>query len=181
MNYFKKLRIKIGNYLLNRKLKKRNYKPVICNLKSARKIGIVYDSLSEDDLSAIKKIEKFYLSLHINIELLGFSNAKLIKDNLIGDNQRHYACTKDFNWLFQAKSELLKEFISKDFDILINLYTHDEFCIEYIIMSSMAKFKVGPSHLNKQMHDFMIDGGNKKNNIIYLNEQISHYLNILNN
>ncbi|MCW3786907.1 hypothetical protein OM075_10540 [Marinilabiliaceae bacterium AAT] len=180
MNYFKKLRIKIGNYLLNRKLKKRNYKPIICNLKHAKKIGIIYDSLSNEDLSAIKKVEKSYINQNIKVELLGFSNAKIIQDNLIGDNNHHYVCIKDLNWLFQPKSELLKEFIAKDFDILINLYTNEDFCTEVIVRSSYAKFKVGPAHLNKNMHDLMIDGGEKKNNILYLNEQISYYLGIIN-
>jgi hypothetical protein len=181
VNYFKKLRIKIGNYLLNRKLKKRNYTPVICNLKNANKIGIIYNTLSEADLSAIKKIEKSYLNQNIKVELLGFSSSKTIKNNLIGDINHHYICLRDFNWFFQAKSNLVKEFIIKDFDILINLYTKDEFCIEYIIRSSYAKFKVGPAHLNDIMHDLMIDGGAKNNNIEYLNEQISHYLTLLNN
>ncbi len=179
MNYFKKLRIKIGNYLLNRKLKKRIQTPVICNLKNAKSIGIVYNSLSDQDINAIKKVEKAYQN--INVELLGFSNSKMLKDNQISDQKHYFICLKDFNWLFQPKSELLKEFISKDFDILINLYTKEEFCIEYIIRSSYAKFKVGPAHLNQQMHDLMIDGGEKKDNILYLNEQIDHYLSIINN
>ncbi len=180
MNYFKKLRIKISNYLLNRKLKKRIQKPVICNLNNAKTIGIVYNSLSEQDLSAIKKVEKAYLNLNVNVELLGFSNSKALKDDQIGDQKHHYACLKDFNWLFQPKSDLLKDFLSKDFDILINLYTNEEYCIEYIVRFSYAKFKVGPAHLNKQMHDLMIDGGEKKDNILYLNEQIDHYLSIIN-
>ena len=95
------MRIKIGNYLLNRKLKKRNYKPVICNLKNAKKIGIIYDSISNEDLSAIKKIEKSYINQNIKVESLGFSNAKIIQDNLIGDNSHHYVCIKDFNCYFK--------------------------------------------------------------------------------
>ncbi len=181
MNYLKKLRIKIGNYLLNRKLKKRIQTPVICNFKNAKSIGIVYNSLSENDLKAIKKVEKAYRNLNLEVELLGFSNSKNLKDNQISDQKHHFICLKDFNWLFQAKSHLLKEFISKEFDILINLYTIEEFCIEYIVRSSFAKFKVGAAHLNPQMHDLMIDNGEKKDNILYLNEQIDYYLNILSN
>lgn len=181
MNYLKKLRIKIGNYLLNRKLKKRIQKPITCNLQNAKSIGIVYNSLRDEDVSSIKKIIKTYQNRNIKVDLLGFSNSKKIKDDQIGDKNNNFICLKDFNWLFQAKSELLKDYISKEFDILINLYTQEEFCVEYIIRSSLAKFKVGPAHLNKQMHDLMIDSGERKDNILYLNEQIDHYLSIINN
>ncbi|MCW3807241.1 DUF6913 domain-containing protein [Plebeiibacterium marinum] len=172
------MRIRIGRYLLNRKLKKKNHTPVICNLENAKHIGIIYNAMSAKDMEAAKKIEKFYLSKNINVETLGFSNSKVLNETLISDQRHYYIGLKDYNWVFQPKSDMLKDFISKKFDILVDLYTLDDFCIEYIVKTSESKFLVGAAHINPQMHDFMIDCGNRKDDVTYLGEQINHYLSV---
>jgi len=179
--FLKKLRTRIGRYLLKVKLNKTKRTVLICNLNKAKTIGIVFNAESGSDYELVKRIEKDYLKNNIKIEILGFTNKKQNNDNLIGDKSHHFINIKDFSWLFQPKSEILKTFINNKFDILINLYPEDIFCIEYIIMASNSPFKVGGAHLNSEMHDLMIDVGDKKDDLGYLIQQINHYLSLLNN
>ncbi len=175
------MRTKIGSYLLSKKIKQLNLKPVVCNLKQAQKIGLVFNAHSDKSIKAIKGIEKYYLDKNITIETMGFSHTKHLNSMLIGDKNHHYVCLKDFNWFYKPKNPLIKDFMDKRFDILINLFTENDFPVEYMVCASQANFKVGSAHLNNKMHDFMIDIGNKKDDITYLASQINHYLNILNN
>ncbi len=181
MNYFKKLRIKIGAFLLKLKLRKVKHDTIICNLTQAKYIGIVFNSLSENQIKVVKKVETYYHSKNINVETLGFCNLKKCNETHIGDKNHHFVSLLDFNWFFQAKSEILKNFINKEFNILINLYNEDEFPLEYILKTSNAGFKVGSANTNNEMHDLMIDVGKRKDDIEYLSEQMNHYLNIINN
>ncbi len=181
MNYFKKLRILIGAFLLRRKLKNIKRTPIICNVDNAKSIGIVFNSSKKEDMASIKKLETMFKQKNIPFEVLGYIPSKHKPDELIGDSHHHYICLNDFNWLFQPKSELIHQFIQKDFDILIDLYQEDEFPIEYILKISQARFKVGCAHVNNELHDLMIDVEKKKDDATYLSEQILHYLSMLNN
>ncbi len=181
MNYIKKLRIYIGAFLLKQKIKNKKRTPVICNLKQAKDIGIVFNSANKNDIKTIKKFESFCKQSNIKLDILGYCNEKKSEDTLIGDSNHHYINVKDFNWFFQPKNSLIEHFSQTPYDILINLYQEEEFPIEYILKCSIAKFKVGCSHLNNAMHDMMIDVTKKQGDSDYLYEQIMHYLDILNN
>ena len=180
MNYIKKIRINIGSFLLKQKIKNRKQKPVAINLNQAKKIALVFNATIENDRQTVKKLEAYFSELKIKVETLGYSNLKPNGDTLIGDNMHHYIHINDFNWFYQSKNESLTQFIQTEFDILIDLYQDEEFAITYILESSNAKFKVGCAHLDKGLHDLMIDVSKKKGDSTYLAEQIKHYLTILN-
>lgn len=174
------MRNKISKYLLKRKIKKLNIKTVSCNLNQAKKVGLIYNAHNINNINALREIEKFYLDKKIDVETLGFAHTKHLSDMLIGNAKHHYVCLQDFDFFFLPKKHLIDSFLNNKFDILINLYTHNHYTLESLVCLSKAKFKVGSAHLNSQMHDLMIDVGDKKEDINYLSTQINHYLSILN-
>nr|WP_075589997.1 hypothetical protein [Labilibacter marinus] len=151
-----------------------------CNLKQAKSVGLIFNSTIEKDRQTIKKIESDLKDLNIKVEVMGFSPLKPNGDTLIGDTNHHYIGIKDFNWFYKPKNELIAQYTNNSFDILIDLYQEEQFEHEYILKTSLAKFKVGCAHLDKGLHDLMIDVGDKKGNSVYLSEQINHYLSVLN-
>lgn len=174
------MRIKIGAYFLNQKLKSLNIKTIACNLNQAKNIALVFNADSSNDVNALKIIEKYYRDKKIQVQTIGFSNSKHLNETFIGDKTHHFVCLKDFNWLFLPKKYLQETFLNNKFDILVNLYTQNTIAAEYLVRCSKAKFKVGSAHQNKQMHDLMIDTGDKKDDIIFLSNQVNYYLGILN-
>ncbi len=171
----------MGAFMLKQKLKKKKRTPVICNLKQARDIGIVFNSTIDNDRQTVKKLESFFKELKITVEVMGYSNRNKNGDTLIGDSHHHYLYANDLNWYYEPKGDTVDHFMQTPFDILIDLYQDEEFPIEYILKMSNAKFKVGCAHLDKGLHDMMIDVSKKKGDSAYLIENIKHYLSILNN
>jgi len=181
VNYFKKLRIRIGAFLLKQKLKKQKRTPIICNINQAKTIGLIFNCTIDADRQTVRDLESFFRQSNKTVEVLGYSNVKKNGDPLIGDANHHYIYCNDFNWFFKPKNELIDNFISNQYDILIDLYQDEEFPVEYMLKLSRAKFKVGCAHLDKGLHDLMIDVSKKKGDSSYLSEHLKHYLSILNN
>ncbi|GAF04316.1 DUF6913 domain-containing protein [Saccharicrinis fermentans] len=181
MNYLTNIRIRLGAFILKQKLKKKKRTPVICNLKQAKNIGIVYDTSIANNRQSVTKLESYFKELEMNIEVLGYAHVKKEENTLIGDNHHHYIYAQDFNWYYKPKNEMIEHFIQAPLDIIINLYQEEEFAIEYIIKMSNAKFKVGCAHIEESLHDLMIDVSKHKGDTEYLIENVKHYLNILNN
>lgn len=179
MNYLKKLRIRIGAFLLKLKLKKTNRTTITCSLSEAKLIGIVFNSDSENDRKTVKELELFFTQSHVQVQVLGYSRFKTNKSNLIGDKNHHYMHPQDFNWFYQPENPAISDFIQRDFDILINLYQDPEFAMEYIVKLSNAGFKAGCAHLDNTMHDLMIEVGTNKGDSAYLSTHLKHYLSIL--
>ncbi len=179
MQFIKNIRIKIGQYLLNNKLKKTKRQLHMSNLKHAKYIGIVFNNMSDNDFSLVKSLENEYKAQQKKVEILGFCNDKNTYTNAIGDLKHCYTNLKGFNWFFQPKATEINEFINKKFDILINLYPENEFPVDYIIQASKASFKVGSLQMNQEIHDMIIDNSKKMNDTKYLSDQINYYLNMI--
>ncbi|TLX74379.1 hypothetical protein E9993_12890 [Labilibacter sediminis] len=180
MNYLNNIRVKISAYLLNQRLKKNKRNPIICNLKQAKTVGILFNSVLKEDIKTVKQLEADLKEQNTKVEILGFANIKRNGETLIGDNQHHYIYKNDFNWIYKPKNPELQSFLTKKYDILINLYQDDIFAVESMVKTSDATFKVGCAHLHPSWHDLMIDVGSKKGDSNYLSEQINHYLSMIN-
>ena len=85
---------------------------------------------------------------------------------------------KDLNWYYKPQNYIIKNFIEKDYDILINLCDSRCIPIKYLAGSSRARFKVGKYEEKLDLYDMMINV--KGNTIDELINEIYHYLNIIN-
>jgi hypothetical protein len=180
MKYLRKIRIFIASFFLKFKLKKTTRNIKICNLQDAKRIGLIFNSSDLDNKSLISMIERLYKDKGIITQVLGYAEKQNKEVTLISDPYHLYVTRKDFNWLFYPKNPSVIEFMNNEYDILINLYTQEEYPIEYLVRLSKACFKVGSAHTKTTMHDLMIDTGERKHDIKYLSDQINHYLSIIN-
>ena len=85
---------------------------------------------------------------------------------------------KDLNWYYKPQNYIIKNFVEKDYDILINFCDDSCIPIKYLAGSSKAKFKVGKYQENVDLYDMMLDV--KENTLAALIKEIHHYLNIIN-
>lgn len=85
---------------------------------------------------------------------------------------------KDLNFKVEFTQQLINEFISEEFDLLINYYNEEKPFLMLLTNSSKAKFKVGFSTVDKRLNHFLIniDPGNYKG----FASELFRYLKILN-
>ena len=68
-----------------------------------------------------------------------------------------YISKPTMNWYKKPHGDKIKDFMNKDFDILLNLDTTQNSSLTYIYALSKAKFKIGiETSINKEFSDLMI-------------------------
>ncbi|MFL9829423.1 hypothetical protein ABS764_01040 [Flavobacterium sp. ST-87] len=82
------------------------------------------------------------------------------------------------NWKGQIKNEAVNDFITKEFDLLINYYDIEKSILLIVTNESKAKFKVGFSTIDKRLNNFIITT-NPENNRVFIQE-LFKYLKKLN-
>lgn len=157
-------------------------KPVPRNLAHSVKIGIVYLAVDEkahsDVRNYVKKI-KDEIGLH-KIQCLGYSDEKALPAFLNARLNFDAFCQKDLNWYRIPGGNTVNNFITEEFDILIDLTLEDYLPIQYIVAKSKARFKVGRfTEGNKRFLDMMIDIAGA-NSLPQLISHVDRYLLMIN-
>lgn len=137
-------------------------------------IGVLIDE------SSFSKKEPIIASLLIN----GFSKEKLsllVYKDAYKKNEEpldsHFSY-KNISLLGTIESQVVKDFISKDFDLLISYYDENRPPLQLVTHLSEAKFKVGFASVDKRYNHFIIDTP-LENYTLFINEMFK-YLRILN-
>jgi hypothetical protein len=178
---FYKIRTIVGNYFLKEELLKTIRERKMTNLKEAKKIGVLY---TLDDVPEYETVSEFVSLLqrdHKEVKALGFVKNKNLVSRFLPKLSYDFFSSKDINWFFKPLHSRVKDFIDKEFDILIDLSMKDSLPLKFISALSMAHCRVGRfSEANRVCYDIMID----LNKPLSLNEyilQIIHYLTVINN
>jgi hypothetical protein len=85
---------------------------------------------------------------------------------------------KDFNFKGEVELQSINEFISEEFDLLINYYDVEKPVLLLLTNNSKAKFKVGFSSIDKRLNHLMITSSTE-NYKVFIHE-LFRYLKILN-
>lgn len=85
---------------------------------------------------------------------------------------------KDLSWKGTLENENVKNFTSKEFDMLISYYDTEKAPLMITTFKSKANFKVGFSTIDKRLNHFMINT-NAENYKVFVSE-LFKYLKILN-
>jgi hypothetical protein len=178
---FYKIRTLVGNYFLKEELSKTGRERTITNLRDARKIGILY---TLDDVPEYETVSEFVSRLqhdHKEVKALGFVKNKNLVSRFLPKLSYDFFSRKDINWFFKPLHSRVKDFIEKEFDILIDLSMKDSLPLKFISGLSLAHCRIGRfSEGNRVCYDIMID----LTSPLTLNEyilQIVHYLTVINN
>jgi len=178
---FYKIRTIIGNYFLKEELLKIVRERKMTNLKDAKKIGVLY---TLDEVPEYETVSEFVSLLqhdHKEVKALGFVKNKNLVSRFLPKLSYDFFSNNDINWFFKPLHSKVKDFIEKEFDILIDLSLKDSLPLKFISGLSMAHCRIGRfSEANRVCYDIMID----LTKPISLNEymfQIIHYLTVINN
>ncbi len=85
---------------------------------------------------------------------------------------------KDFGWKGKPKTEDLKHFLEKPYDLLISYYSQNIAPLQLVSGLHTANFKVGIAGSDQQIHDLIIH--TEKSEIATFAKELHRYLHILN-
>jgi hypothetical protein len=177
---FSKIRSSYGEKNLTKKLKSLVRSKKAHNFNTAKKIGILFDAGNQDDFRHVKDFNKFLSGLHIECSILGYLNSEEIRSDLLYRENVNIFCKKDLDFFFRPSHPDAIGFLSKKFDMLIDLSLIDYYPLRYISSLSPSDFKVGRFTEGKSELDLMIDIHSQPT-LEFLIEQIKNYVSILNN
>ena len=178
MQFIEDIKQKVGDFFFKRELKFNPRQREVHNLHTAQSIGILYDATESEDMMKVSEFVNTLFKTKKDVKALGFVNLKELTHHHMPMLQFDFFFLKDLNWYYKPQNYIIKNFVEKDYDILINLCDSTCIPIKYLAGSSQAKFKVGKYEENIDLYDMMIDV--KENTLSALIKEIHHYLTVIN-
>lgn len=161
-----------GEYMYQLLIKKQKRHVYVSNIKEAENIGIIFNATHTVNYEIIKGLVKELHSKDISVTALGFVDSDNLIDHYLIRKGFDFFTHKNLNWYYRPVGEKISEFINQEFDILINLSLEKFLPLDFIILESRAKFKVGKMFDDHSAVDMMIDTSKEIENINILNEEI---------
>ncbi|PHR73999.1 MAG: hypothetical protein COA67_01135 [Lutibacter sp.] len=117
------------------------------------------------------------IAKELNVDVSKIKIVNYIKNAPKESDSKELFTDKDFNWLGKIKNEYIQNLLNSEFDLLINL-SDNNLLLNYLIVLSKAKFKVGFSSADNRLFDFMIAVDTK--DVAVFIKELKKYLEILN-
>ena len=142
--------------------------------KKIQTVGVLIDETTFSNKEEfIQKLLDYGISIE-NLSVLVFKDNYRKKEEVLDP---HFSF-KNISWLGTIESQQVKDFVSKDFDLLISYYTENKAPLRLVTHLSKAKFKVGFVSVDNRYNHFLIDT-QIENYTLFTNEMFK-YLRILN-
>lgn len=166
----------IGSFLLNMRTKN-NREPKVYTYDNAKTMGILYDVVDKNTHLQVAEFAKLVQSLHgdIHVTMLGFLDNPDLQQALPQTVKTDFYGVEDFSWSGKLQKGSAYDFIGTKYDILLDITTQDSYPLLYVLMASVASYKVGRFVEEDMRYDLMIDT-QEDNSISNLITQINVYL-----
>ena len=165
----------IKSFILRKTLNKSLRSVKVESLNSPiRKVGLIVDESNFLKTEALKQEIVSNGILENNIKVIVFRDVLKSKEVYLESTFG----LKDLNFKGEFTQQSINEFISEEFDLLINYYNEEKPFLLLLTNGSKAKFKVGFSTVDKRLNHFLIniDPENFKG----FTSELFRYLKILN-
>jgi hypothetical protein len=163
----------IGNHILGKKLRNQKRSVMVCNLKNAQNIGILYNATEYVSFEIIREFTKKLSQNNSNVSILGYVDSKKLIDHYLYRKGFDFFSRNDLNWYYKPNSAVAEAFIKKPFDLLIDLSLETCYPIQYIVALSPATFKVGKFSPDEKYLDLMIDTEKEDEQMKRVHEEIT--------
>ena len=181
MELFGAIRLKIGNSILSKRIRKIRRKVFYTNINRIKSIGIVWDASKPEDFVVLSEFYQKMNERKINMTILGYYPGKELPDQYTA--LRYLSCIRrnELSLYYIPISAETNAFISKMFDVLIDINFDKIFPLEYISSLSKASFKVGlfGNGTTGNTFDLMIELKKPVSLRDYL-DNVIHYLEMIN-
>lgn len=138
-------------------------------------LAVLIDASKEINILSLVKVADELGVKSSNLKVIAFKEDYDEKEGGIGE--ANYFGAKGVSSNGSFKSNFLKDFVIKDFDVLINFYSTDHLIINYVAAASQAKFKVGFAAVDHRINDLIISSAYGETNLFI--SELKKYLKIL--
>jgi hypothetical protein len=154
MNLFNVIKTNyLNKYLKNRKTLRNKE---IISLDKAKAIGIISEISDEDSYKHIYSLFTKLQTSQKSVWLMCYVDNKEVPYYCLQQLTADYFSKKNLNWFGKPDFIQMKDFIAKDFDMLIDLNEHSFPSIKYILAQTNAKFLVGSVPEHQSFYDLYI-------------------------
>ena len=155
MELFKKIRLKIGNALLKKKMIRSKNNVCYSGFSQVKSIGIVWDASKTEEFSSLAKFHQRMHDRKIKVKIIGYFPGKNLPDQYTAI--RYLTCIRknETNYFYHPVSSETNTFISNHHDIIIDINFNNHFPLKYITSLSKAGIKVGlfePGNMNNSIN-----------------------------
>jgi hypothetical protein len=173
------LRENIGRSILRRKVKAFSRETIVHNFETAKSAHIVFDTTSPNAFPAIKEFREFVEKEGVKCSVFGYVPQKEVPQEMLFWKNFFFVTRSDLNWYLKPSGEAVDAFFNQIPDILFD-FTHGlPLELQFLVLLSPARFKIGCYTEQKNDYDLMINL-TQQDDMTYLSEQIRHYVSMLN-
>ncbi len=167
---FERLKRRSLKKVTERNLAHRDLSQLNSTLKT---LGFIVDEKLIQDFEPLYDFYVEFKLLPKDVKVFTFIEVKKKLPSLLQNQVQ----SKDFNWKGEMHNQNAKEFLDKDFDVLVGYYEGKHEFLDAMISQSNAKFKVGLAGGDKRLFDLLISV--KPNEIETFKIELKKYLEIL--
>ena len=143
MDFFRNIRLRIGNAILRKRVSRTNRKMEYRNFMDVRSIGVVWNASNHEDFHALARFHQKMQERNIEVKILGYFNGKHLPDQYTAIRYLTFIRKSETNLFYIPESTESQEFTNRKFDILIDINFEKIFPLFYVTKLSKASLKVG--------------------------------------
>jgi hypothetical protein len=166
---------KIAILNLDKELKGLRRTVAFNNFESATTVGFIFDASNREKYQASRDFMEFVEKLNTRVFGIGFATNSDQIAYFPYKQGVDYFGLNEINWYGSPVSPVIKDFLKRNFDILVDLSQCEIFPVYYIFSLSNAKFKISNKSNKSKFADFVIENSNSDKIEDYI-AQINHYL-----
>ena len=151
----------------------------ITTLEDATSVGILWNPSDEESIETYESLRKILAEKGIKSFGIAYINSKREKETLATVSNSWLINRGDVNFFGKPRSGDGVHFFHQTYDILIDLSLAKSIALQYILIHTAAKFKIGWKSEDPNIYDLEIDVSANPS-CRFLMEQIIHYLEKLN-
>ena len=168
---FEKLKHRSLRKKIEHNLNKRDVSQINSELNT---LGFLVDEATFQDFEQLYNFSEYFTLQPKDVKVFSFLEVKRKLPSL-RHNQLH---NKDFNWKGELHNQNAKEFIDKQFDVLVGYYNTKNDFLDAMVAASNANFKVGLAGSDPRLFDLLIDLDLK--DLAAFKTELKKYLTVLN-
>ncbi len=149
-------------------------KKQIVSLDNAKSIGILAEITDENSYKQIYSLFTKLQSMEKTVWLMCYVNEKSVPYYCLQQLTADYFCKKNLNWFGKPDFVQMKDFLAKEFDMLIDFNMKSYQPNEFILAQTHSKFIIGTIKELQSLYDLYIETEHN-NDQIELLKHIHHY------
>lgn len=142
--------------------------------KGIKSIGVIVDLDSFDNSDAFTQLIDDFKLRHNTLKVIGYRG--------FYDKNSPYATPvfsdKDLGWNGEVENSYALEFLTKEYDLLINYYTQDTLIMQLMTVKTKARIKVGFDEIDKDLNDLILQTSLK--DFTTFKTELKKYLTVMN-